>query len=131
MPLLSRCMSTTVSIQQPKLWNELQAGLECLTQLVLVIDGMAASDAEDVVDAAEVLQQQIIYNGELLDISLESLRTYREGTQSLAYLDASVHLAYALLRMLERWGKRRGGEMYVRRKAKKKARRKSELIYRV
>ncbi|OCH87501.1 timeless-domain-containing protein [Obba rivulosa] len=111
---------------KPKLWTELQAGIECLTQLVLAIDGMGASDAPDVVDAAEVLQQQIIYNGELLDIALESLRTYREGTQSLAYLDASVHLAYALLRMLERWGRKRGGEMYVRRKAKKKARRKNK-----
>ncbi|EMD36798.1 hypothetical protein CERSUDRAFT_105876 [Gelatoporia subvermispora B] len=106
--------------EKPKPWNEIQAGIECLTQLVLIIDGMAASDVLDVVDAAETLQQQLIYNGELLDIALESLRTYHEGTQSLTYLDSSVHLAYALLRMLERWGKRRGGEMYVR-KAKKKA----------
>lgn len=79
---------------------------------------------EDVADAARTLQQQIVYNGEVLDIAFESVRTYKEGTQSLAYLDASVHLAYALLRMLERWGKRQGkGEMYVRKKAKPKKKR--------
>ncbi|KAH9903300.1 timeless-domain-containing protein [Cubamyces lactineus] len=130
---------------KPKLWTELQAGIECLTQFVLILDAMSSSppapregsaDAnadpiaeaeknaeEDVADAARLLQQQIVYNGEVLDISLESMRTYKEGTQSLAYLDASVHLAYSLLRMLEKWSKRQGkGEMYVRRKAKPKKR---------
>lgn len=79
------------------------------------------TDEEDVADAARLLQQQIVYNGEVLDISFESMRSYKEGTQSLAYLDASVHLSYALLRMLERWSKRKGGDnMYVRKKAKPK-----------
>ncbi|OJT12212.1 Topoisomerase 1-associated factor 1 [Trametes pubescens] len=131
--------------EKPKLWTELQAGIECLTQFVLVLDTMASappsrapegdvgpdpfasaeqSAEEDVADAARTLQQQIVYNGEVLDIAFESVRTYKEGTQSLAYLDAGVHLAYALLRMLERWGKRQGkGEMYVRKKAKPKKRR--------
>ncbi|CCM05491.1 uncharacterized protein FIBRA_07712 [Fibroporia radiculosa] len=106
--------------EAPKLWNELQAGIECLTQLVMIIDGMASSSNPDIADVAEVLQQQIIYNGEVLDIAFESLRMYKERTQSIAYLDSSVHLAYALFRMLEKWGKNRGagGEMYVRRKAK-------------
>jgi replication fork protection complex subunit Tof1/Swi1 len=67
-------------------------------------------------EAAAILRQQLIYNGEVLDISLESLRSYKEGTQSLAYLNASVHLAYALLRMLERWGKENTGAVYVRQK---------------
>ncbi|KAH7926892.1 timeless-domain-containing protein [Leucogyrophana mollusca] len=110
--------------EKPKMWNELQAGIECLTQLLLLIDTMSSSAISDsqLKDAAEVLQQQLIYNGEVLDIAFESLRTYKEGTQSLAYLGASVYLAYALLRMLERWGKENagGGNVYVR---KKKARR--------
>ena len=58
------------------------------------------TDEDDVADAARLLQQQIVYNGEVLDISFEAMRTYKEGTQSLAYLDASVYLAYALLRNL-------------------------------
>ncbi|KZT08354.1 timeless-domain-containing protein [Laetiporus sulphureus 93-53] len=113
------------SEDKPKLWNELQAGIECLTQLILVIDSMSSATDADVVEAADTLQQQIIYNGEVLDIAFESLRTYKQGTQSLAYLDSSVYLAYAIFRMLERWGKKRGGaaEMYVRRKAKAKKRR--------
>ena len=101
--------------------------MECLTQFVLALDTMASqlppkpkpnqSDAEtaeaeeeaDVADAARLLQQQIVYNGEVLDIAFESVRTYKEGTQSLAY---------ALLRMLERWSKQKGtGEMYVRKNA--------------
>ncbi|KAL1947016.1 hypothetical protein VTO73DRAFT_13977 [Trametes versicolor] len=134
--------------EKPKLWTELQAGIECLTQSVLVLDIMASappsrpptdadgsvgpdlfasaetSAEEDVADASRTLQQQIVYNSEVLDIAFESMRTYKEGTQSLAYLAANVHLAYALLRMLERWGKRQGkGEMYVRKKAKPKKKR--------
>ncbi|KAI0634374.1 timeless-domain-containing protein [Trametes polyzona] len=130
--------------EKPKAWTELQAGIECLTQFVLVLDTMSTaapaapsapsgadvfasadqSAEEDVAEAARLLQQQVVYNGEVLDLAFESVRTYKPGTQSLAYLDASVHLAYALLRMLERWGKRRGkGEMYVRKKAKPKKKR--------
>ena len=112
---------------QPKLWTEFQAGVECLTQLLILVDSMCTATDKAVADAASVLQQQIIYNGEVLDLALESLRMYREGTQSLAYLDASVYLAHALFRMLEHWGKARGGasgEVYVRRKAKAKKRRK-------
>ncbi|KAI0357683.1 timeless-domain-containing protein [Trametes cingulata] len=132
--------------EKPKQWTELQAGIECLTQFVLVLDTMASlppsanksadeagpdpfahadnSAEEDVADAARLLQQQIVYNGEVLDLAFESVRTYKEGTQSLAYLDASVHLAYALLRLLEKWSKRQGkGEMYVRKKPKPKKKR--------
>ncbi|KAG1808071.1 timeless protein-domain-containing protein [Suillus variegatus] len=104
--------------EKPKMWNELQAGIECLTQLLLLIDVMSSSVISDpqLNEAAAVLQQQLIYNGDVLDISLESLRSYKEGTQSLAYLNASVHLAYALLRMLERWGKENTGAVYVRKR---------------
>lgn len=34
-------------------------------------------------DAAETLQHQLYYNGEILDLSFECLRTYKE--QSIAY----------------------------------------------
>jgi replication fork protection complex subunit Tof1/Swi1 len=86
---------------------------------------MSSSDISDPLlnEAAEILQQQLIYNGEVLDITYDSLRMYKQGTQSLAYLDSSVHLAYVLLRMLERWSKGRG-DMYVRKKKTKKRRRK-------
>ena len=79
-------------------------------------------------EASELLQQQIIYNGEVLDISVDSLRSYKEGVQSLRYLDSSIKLGYSLLRMLERWSRARGnGELYVRKKKAKRARRKSKI----
>ncbi|KAG6918286.1 hypothetical protein DXG01_015378 [Tephrocybe rancida] len=109
--------------EKPKLWTELQTGIECLTQLLLLIDAMSSTDIADPVlkEAADVLQQQLIYNGEVLDIALESLRSYKPGTQSLVYLDSSIHLAYALLKMLEKWSKSKSGDVYVRkRKAKKR-----------
>lgn len=105
------------------MWTEFQAGIECLTQLLLLIERMSAEDLTDsaLTDAAEILQNQLIYNGEVLEIALESLKVYKDGTQSLVYLDSSVHLAYALLRMLEKWTKVGGGrEMYVLKKARRK-----------
>ena len=85
---------------------------------MLLIDAMSASDTEDAQQVSEVLQVQIVYNGEVLDIAFDSLRVYKEGTQSLAYLDSSVHLAYALLRLLERYAKKEGSGL-VRQKKRK------------
>ncbi|KAF8909752.1 timeless protein-domain-containing protein [Gymnopilus junonius] len=115
--------------EKPKLWNELQAGVECLTQLLILIDMMSSSEITDPTlrEAADVLQQQLVYNGEVLDIALESLRSYKPGTQSLAYLDSSVHLAYALLRMLERWGKEKGNDTYVRQRVTKSRRKRKGI----
>ena len=110
---------------KPKSWIELQAGIECLTQLLMLIDCMSGTSLEDdeLNEAAELLQQQIVYNGEVLDISVDSLRQYKEGVQSLKYLDSSIRLGYTLLRMLEKWSKMRGGgEMYVRKKVRNRKR---------
>lgn len=107
--------------EKPKLWVELQAGIECLTQIILLTDAMTSVDASgsDVSEAANILQKQIIYNGDVLDLAFESLKLYKDRTHSLGYLDASVHLAYALMRMLEKMGKG-NGEVYVRQKVKKR-----------
>ena len=84
---------------------------------------------EELTEASGLLQQQIIYNGEVLDIATDSLRSYREGVQSLKYLDASVCLGYTLLRMLEKWSKERGGgELLVRRKKAKRQKEKG-IVY--
>ncbi|KAF5339101.1 hypothetical protein D9611_011155 [Ephemerocybe angulata] len=111
--------------EKPKAWTELQAGIECLTQLLLLIERLSSTTSDpSLAEAAEVLQQQLVYNGEVLDIALESLRTYKEGTQSLVYLDASVHLAYVLLRGLERWARERGDGTYVRRRMARRRKKK-------
>ncbi|KAI0322279.1 timeless protein-domain-containing protein [Amylostereum chailletii] len=111
--------------EKPKLWTELQAGIECLTQLLALIDAMSSTKgSSELLDAANLLQQQLIYNGQVLDAALEGLRAYKEGTQALAFLDASVHLAYSAMRMLEKWGKAKGENSYVRKRAKSHRRRK-------
>lgn len=86
---------------------------------MLLIDAMSSSKDADAVSVSEVLQVQIVYNGEVLDIAFDSLRVYKESTQSLAYLDSSVHLAYALLRLLERYAKKEGESGMVRQKKKR------------
>jgi replication fork protection complex subunit Tof1/Swi1 len=120
--------------EKPKLWTELQAGIECLTQLFILIDLLSASDISDdpaLAESASLLQHQLIYNGEVLDITLDSLRSYKEGTQSLAFLGGAVHMGYVLLRVLERWSKSQGsGEGgYVRRRKVKRKKRKGESFY--
>ncbi|KIJ43813.1 hypothetical protein M422DRAFT_136778, partial [Sphaerobolus stellatus SS14] len=109
--------------EKPKQWVELQAGIECLTQLLILIDNMSHASDPTLLEAAEVLQHQLYYNGDVLDFAIEGLQNYKE--QSIAYLDSSVHLAYTLLRMLERWGKKKG-DVYVRRKTKSKNRRRGK-----
>jgi len=74
-------------------------------------------------EAAALLQQQLVYNGQVLDAALDGLRVYKDGTQSLSFLRSSVHLAYALMRMLEKWAKAKGDGSYVRKRAKPKRKR--------
>ena len=82
----------------------------------------------DLAEQALILQQQLVYNGEILDLALDSLRAYRPGTQSLKYLDASVGFAWALIRMVERMNKRNasGVAALVRQKKVKKRKKKNK-----
>ena len=119
-------------LAQPKLWTELQAGIECLTQLLALLEAMMATSNSDgantgndeLHEAAVLLQQQLVYNGQVLDAALDALRAYKDGTQSLAFLRAGVHLAYAVMRMLEKWARTTGEGSYVRKRAKPKPKRK-------
>ena len=119
---------------QPKLWTELQAGIECLTQLLALLEAMASTSTgtngeTELHEAAALLQQQIIYNGQVLDAALDGLRVYKDGTQSLTFLSSSVHLAYALMRMLEKWAKKTGDGSYVRKRTKPKRKRNTNGAY--
>ena len=82
----------------------------------------------ELAEAASLLQQQLVYNGEVLDISVDALRAYKEGVQSLRYLDSSVRLGYSLLRMLEKWSRERGGGELLVRKKKARRRRKGKGV---
>ncbi|KAF9516043.1 hypothetical protein BS47DRAFT_1443938 [Hydnum rufescens UP504] len=111
---------------KPKQWTELRAGMDCLSQIVRILFAPLASITRAnepalvsrfCARASKTLQHQLYYNGEILEIALDSLKGYKQ--QSIAYLDSTIHLSYLLLRMLERWAKTQG-EMYVRSKKKKK-----------
>jgi replication fork protection complex subunit Tof1/Swi1 len=98
--------------------------------LLALLETMASNDSgagegTELREAADLLQQQLVYNGQVLDAALDALRIYKDGTQSLTFLRASVHLAYALMRMLEKWAKVSGDGSYVRKRAKPKKKRKT------
>ncbi|KDN42043.1 hypothetical protein RSAG8_07088, partial [Rhizoctonia solani AG-8 WAC10335] len=123
-PWVLRRMRAAVD-EKPKLWVELHAGMDCLTQLLNLIVLMAQDPEEATQEAAETLQHQLYYNGEALDVALDSLRNYKD--QSIAYLDSAVHLAYVLLRMLEKWAQSQG-EIYVRKRKKKSRAKKAKGV---
>ncbi|EJU01446.1 hypothetical protein DACRYDRAFT_16139 [Dacryopinax primogenitus] len=105
--------------EKPKAWVELQACMEALTQLLLLVECMSNSPSEEIRDASEALQHKLWFSSELMDVALANARTYTG--QSLAYLEAVVQLNHVLLKLLERYAKGRSA-MYVRKKtsAKKK-----------
>ncbi|KAF8607094.1 timeless-domain-containing protein [Ceratobasidium sp. AG-I] len=114
-PWVLRRMRAAVE-EKPKQWVELHAGMDCLVQMLNLITLMAQDPDEGIQEAAETLQHQLYYNGEALDVALDGLRGYKD--QSIAFLDSAVHLAYVILRMLEKWAHSQG-EMYVRKRKKK------------
>ncbi|SCV67720.1 BQ2448_5331 [Microbotryum intermedium] len=107
--------------EKPPLWMDLHAGIDCFTQMLLVIEALEASGIPDHVDVAEILQNKIYYEAETLDMVLTVVTKY--NTQSHKYLDSVINLAYVLLRMLERYAKSKA-YMYVRKKKAKQSRKK-------
>ncbi|SCZ93205.1 BZ3500_MvSof-1268-A1-R1_Chr6-2g08528 [Microbotryum saponariae] len=107
--------------EKPPLWMDLHAGIECFTQILLVIEALAASGIPDHIDVAEILQNKIYYEAETLDMVVTVVTKY--NTQSHKYLDSVINLAYVLLRMLERYAKSKA-YMYVRKKKARQSRRK-------
>ncbi|KAG8903574.1 Topoisomerase 1-associated factor 1 [Tulasnella sp. 403] len=107
--------------EKPKQWRELQAGMDCLAQLLLLIEVMASSDGI-YAEAANTLQHKLYYNGEILELAFENLRGFKHnaGQKSIAYLESAVHLSYVLLRVLEKWAKGKGNSMVIRKKKKAK-----------
>ena len=56
-------------------------GTQCLTQLLLLLEKILSDqDApEDYIEAAETLQHKLYYNGEVLDVALDSIKEWKEG----------------------------------------------------
>ncbi|OCF42971.1 topoisomerase 1-associated factor 1 [Kwoniella heveanensis CBS 569] len=109
---------------KPPAWTELQASLDCFTQILLLLDEMAASKNEEDVDVAEIVQNNLYYNGDILDSSLSVISQYKD--QSVAYLDSVIHFAYVLLRMLEKFSKNKAF-MFIRKKKAARKKRQQNL----
>ncbi|GAA6001966.1 hypothetical protein JCM10207_003015 [Rhodosporidiobolus poonsookiae] len=109
--------------EKPPLWTDLHAGVECFTQMLLVIEALQASPTQDYVDVAEILQNKLYYEADTLDMVLSLIHKY--SAQSYKYLDAVMNLSYTLLRMLEKYSKSKS-YMYVRKKKAGRAKRKKK-----
>ena len=79
---------------------------------------MSLSPLEDDVAAAEVLQNSLYYNYDILDTSLTVVAQYKD--QSIAYLGSIIHFAYVLLRMLEKYSKSKNFMFVRKRKAQRR-----------
>ncbi|GAA5969681.1 hypothetical protein JCM11641_008004 [Rhodosporidiobolus odoratus] len=108
---------------KPPLWTDLHAGVDCFTQILLVIEALQASGNPDHVDVAEILQNKLYYEAETLDMVLTLIHKY--NAQSYKYLDAVMNLSYTLLRMLEKYSKSKS-YMYVRKKKAGRAKKKKK-----
>ncbi|KAK4058290.1 Topoisomerase 1-associated factor 1 [Microbotryomycetes sp. JL221] len=104
--------------EKPILWLDLQAGMDCFTQILLVVEAMTASNDEDNVKVAQVLQDKIYYENVTLQLALTIIASFK--AQSHKFLDSTVHLAYTLLRTLEKYSKSKAF-MFVRKKSTKRA----------
>ncbi|ORX39175.1 timeless protein-domain-containing protein [Kockovaella imperatae] len=110
--------------EKPPSYRELQACLSCFTQILLLIDAMSLSPEEEDVEVAEILQNRLYYNGDILDSSLQVISQYKD--QSVAYLETVVDFAYVLLKMLERYSKNKSFMFVRKRKAARRKRKAGE-----
>lgn len=96
-----------------------------LTGQLLLLETMSVSGIEDDVEAAEILQNSLYYNYDILDTSITVVAQYKD--QSIGYLDSIVHFAYVLLRMLERYSKNKSF-MFVRKREAQRKKKKQAAV---
>ena len=114
--LLNRFMQNRLDL---KLWNEVNAGMRCFTQILLTVQEMAKSSLEEDQEIAENIQNRIFYEETTHDRIVAILRGYKG--QGFGYLDACTELSHVFLRMLERYSKENVDlQIRSRRRARKK-----------
>lgn len=84
-------------------WREVQAGMRCFTQVLLIVQDMAESPVEADQEIAENIQNRIFYEETTHDRIITILRGYKD--QGFGYLDSCTELAHVFLRMLERYSR--------------------------
>nr|KMM68681.1 mating-type switching protein swi1 [Coccidioides posadasii RMSCC 3488] len=113
---LNRFMQHSIDFKD---WQDLTAGMKCLTQILLTVQEMAISPLEEDQEIAENIQSRIFYEETTHDRVLSILRNHKD--QGFWYLDACTELAHVFLRMLEQYSKQ-NVDMQVR--SRRRARRK-------
>ena len=118
--LMNRFMQDRLDL---KMWREVQAGMRCFTQVLLIVQDMAESPLEEDQEIAENIQNRIFYEETTHDRIIALLRGYKD--QGFGYLDSCTELSHVFLRILERYS-RENVDLQVRsrrraRKSKKAA----------
>ena len=118
--LLNRFMQDRLDL---KSWREVQAGMRCFTQILLIVQEMAESPLEEDQEIAENIQNRIFYEESTHDRIVAILRGYKD--QGFGYLNSCTELSHVFLRILERYS-RENVDLQVRsrrraRKSKKAA----------
>jgi len=98
--LLNRFMQKCLDL---KSWREVQAGMRCFTQILLIIQDMSESPLEEDQEIAENIENRIFYEETTHDRIIAILRGYKD--QGFGYLDACTELSHVFLRMLERYSR--------------------------
>ena len=98
--LLNRFMQDRLDL---KSWREVQAGMRCFTQILLIVQDMAESPLDEDQEIAENIQNRIFYEETTHDRIIAILRGYKD--QGFGYLDACTELSHVFLRMLERYSR--------------------------
>lgn len=98
--LLNRFMQDRLDL---KSWREVQAGMRCFTQILLIVQDMAESSLEEDQEIAENIQNRIFYEETTHDRIIAILRGYKD--QGFGYLDACTELSHVFLRILERYSR--------------------------
>lgn len=113
--LLNRFMQDRLDL---KSWREVQAGMRCFTQILLIVQDMAESPLEEDQEIAENIQNRIFYEETTHDRIVAILRGYKD--QGFGYLDSCTELSHVFLRILERYSRENVGlQVRSRRRARK------------
>ena len=98
--LLNRFMQERLDL---KSWREVQAGMRCFTQILLIVQDMAESQLEEDQEIAENIQNRIFYEETTHDRIVAILRGYKD--QGFGYLNSCTELSHVFLRILERYSR--------------------------
>ncbi|KAJ3078547.1 Topoisomerase 1-associated factor 1, partial [Rhizoclosmatium hyalinum] len=101
-----------------KKWPELQSALECLKQMLVTLNAMAASGNEEYQDASNNIQNNLYYEAFIIESIAHLCKTFKD--QSFSYLKNLVETVHIFLKMLEKFSKSKAF-MVVRRKKRAKA----------